>query len=46
MLWLTDMEKAMKELSPFYIQKALNQILGLIKNAFRLQNELFRVETK
>jgi hypothetical protein len=29
-------EKTMEDLSPFYIQKALDQIVGLVKNANRL----------
>ncbi|KAJ4428446.1 hypothetical protein ANN_24483 [Periplaneta americana] len=42
---LTGTEKTMKNISPFYIRRALDGLVGKVKNATRLRNGSLLVET-
>jgi hypothetical protein len=42
----SDTDKTVKNLSPFYIQKALDQIGGAVRNASRLRDGSLLVETQ
>jgi hypothetical protein len=43
---LKDTEKMMRNVNPFYIQKALNGIVGKVKNASHLKNGTLLVEVQ